>query len=417
MKILVIAMGYIGISSALYFTKAGVEVYGIDLDMEKLNQINLGKMPQKDLEKWLDFNPKKYLKQIKVSHNFTCLKNQKFDAIFIAVPTEKDGEPWFDALQEVIEKINKSKNKDSLVIVESTLTPGVSEKYIKPYLKQYVLSPRRDWFGSPEKTVTNLPRIVGGNTEKSTKNAIKLLKKICKILHPCTSVEAELVKAVENSQRHLGIIYTCQLAFAYPNLDIRKIMKLAGTKWNCIEYYPSLAVGGYCINLASKYVIVGAKGKAKNLTLLKNALKTDENMVHDIASRTLRKNPKKIAIIGISYLANIRVDILSAGSKLIDAFKDLNTKADIQVYDSLYSKSELEKKTKLKVLKFPQDLNKFDCVFIMTGHNEIKELNKNIWINKTKNCKFIFDNVGILKDIKFKCPYSLIGEAKWLEKI
>ena len=51
MKILIVGLGYIGISTALYFTKAGAEVHGIDLDIDKLNQINLGEMPQKDLEK------------------------------------------------------------------------------------------------------------------------------------------------------------------------------------------------------------------------------------------------------------------------------------------------------------------------------------------------------------------------------
>ncbi len=419
MKILVIGLGYIGISTALYFTKAGAEVHGIDLDIDKLNQINLGEMPQKDLEKWLNFKSKKYLKKLKISHHFAQLKEPIYDAIFVAVPTEKNGEPWFEPLEDVIQHIKESKNKDSLVIIESTLTPGIADKYIEPHLKNFAIAPRRDWFGDKNKTVINLPRVVGGNSKNSTKKAIKILKNICQDLHACSSVEAELVKAVENSQRHLGIIYTCQLAFAYPDLDIRKIMKLAGLKWNCIEYYPSLAVGGYCINLASKYVLLGAKEKAKNLTLLKNALKTDQNMVYQIASKTLSKKPKSIAIIGTSYLANIKVDILSAGIKLINAFKELNNdkNLNIQVYDSLYSKKELEKNTKLKVLKFPDDLDKFDCIFLMSGHDEIVQLDKNIWVEKTKNAKFIFDNVGSLKNIKFKCPYSLIGESKWLQKI
>ena len=174
MKILVMGLGYIGISTALHFTKAGFKVHGMDLDLEKLALIRKGEMPQKDLENWLDFKPKKYLKKLKVSHLPSILK-EKYDAIFVAIPTEKDGEPWFEPLENVIEVINESKNKDTLTIIESTLTPGIADKYIEPYLKNFAIAPRRDWFTDKDKTLGTLPRIVGGNTPENTVKATKII--------------------------------------------------------------------------------------------------------------------------------------------------------------------------------------------------------------------------------------------------
>ncbi|GAH21056.1 unnamed protein product, partial [marine sediment metagenome] len=55
--------------------------------------------------------------------------------------------------------------------------------------------------------------------------------------------EAEIVKAIENSLRHIHCVYAQELALAYPEIDIRKALKLAATKWNVEEIYPSL-VGG-----------------------------------------------------------------------------------------------------------------------------------------------------------------------------
>lgn len=419
MKIVVIGTGYIGISTVLYYIKAGVNVIGIDVDTEKVKLLNKGILPQKDLLEWLGFEPKPFLKKAKFYNNFKILDKEIFDAIFIAVPTEKDGTPYFKALDNVINKITSSKNYLTLTIIESTLMPGVSANRIIPYLTNFAIAYRRDWFGDREKNLKTIPRIVGGNTEKNTKNAMAVLYKVCDTLYSCNYKEAELCKAVENSQRHLGIIYTDQLSFAYPDLDIRKILQLSGTKWNCIAYYPSIAVGGYCINLASKYVLKGSKYK-EELTLLKEALKTDENMSERIAAAIKKKNPNSIAILGIAYLANIKVDILSAGTKLLKSFEKQLGKESykiIKVYDSMFSAKEIKEKTGYNSFKFPEDLDKFEYIFLMAGHDEFKKLESVIWKEKTKKAKLIFDNVGILEKVDLKCPYSLMGKPQWLEKL
>lgn len=423
MKILVVGVGYIGISSLLYFSKAGVDVSGIDIDLKKVEMIKKGEMPQKDLEAWLDFKPGQYLKKIRMFGDFYILDKEIFDVIFIAIPTEKNGEPWFEPLQNVVKEINNSKNKESLVIIESTLTPGISEKYLVPHIKNFAVAPRTDWFGDKDKTLTALPRVAGGNNQYACEKVTKILGKVCKTIHVCSYKEAELVKAVQNCQRHLGIIFTNQLAMAYPTLDIRKVMNLAGLKWNCESYYPSLSVGGYCINLASHYILMGADNNTY-LSLPEQALNTDHKFCYKIMTKIFNKQPRSVAILGTAYLANIKVDILSAGSKLIRAFKYYKTQVDLsqnlpslQIYDSLYSKEELEKKYELPILNFPDDLDKFEYIFVTAGHKEFKELDPKIWIEKTKNAKLIFDNTGDLEHINFKCPYSLIGRANWLKEL
>lgn len=262
MKILIMGLGYIGISTALYFNKAGFDVYGMDLDMMKLDQIRKGQMPQKDLEEWLNFKPAKHLKKVKVSHNPAVLKDQVFDAIFVAVPTEKNGEPWFEPLESVIENITQSKNKDTLTIIESTLTPGIADKYIEPYLKNFAIAPRRDWFTEKDKTIETLPRIVGGNTEENTKKAQQIIGKVCKEIHPCNYKEAQLVKACENTLRHIGAVFAQQLAWAYPNIDTKKVLKLASSKWNIPEYFANiLGTSGYAVD--EKTEILTNKGWKK----------------------------------------------------------------------------------------------------------------------------------------------------------
>ena len=300
MKILVIGLGYIGLTTSIYFTKAGVKVYGMDLDMEKLALIRKGEMPQKDLEKWLDFKPKKYLKKLTVSHLPSILK-ENYDAIFVAIPTEKDGEPWFEPLKNVIELINESKNKDSLVIIESTLTPGIADQYIEPHIKNFAIAPRRDWFTDKDKTLETLPRIVGGNTEENTQRARHIIGGVCTAIYTCNYKEAQLVKACENTLRHIGAVFAQQLAWAYPNIDTRKVLKLASTKWNIAEYFANiLGTSGYCIPVSSKYVKYGAEYEHE-LSILDSVLSTDDLGVRKIANLIINKlKPKRIGILGMS---------------------------------------------------------------------------------------------------------------------
>ena len=421
MKILVYGCGYIGITSMLYFSKARVEVHGIDLDLEKLALIRKGEMPQKDLEKWLNFKPKKYLKKLRVSHHNILLKDNIYDAIFIAIPTEKDGEPYFESLKNVIENIKGSKNKDTLTIIESTLTPGIADKYIEPYLKNFAISPRRDWFCDKDKTLETLPRVVGGNTIENTKKASDIIGKVCKEIHTCDYKEAQLIKACENSLRHIGAVFAQQLAWAYPNIDTRKVLKLAGTKWNIPEYFVNICgTSGYCIPISSKYIKFGAKNP-NELGIIDSTLSTDEFTVIKIAQIIKNIKPKKIAILGMSYMGEIKVHILSGCLRFLNAWNDLChikrvDKTIIKVHDPLYTEKEIKKISGKQTFEL-RDLNKFDALIVTSDHKQYKNINKKALVRLTKNCKFILDNCGIWEDVKFKCPYIVPGRKDWLKKL
>ena len=417
MKILVIGLGYIGISTALHFTKAGIKVYGMDLDLEKLALIRKGEMPQKDLEKWLDFKPKKYLKKLKVLHLPSILK-ENYDAIFVAIPTEKDGEPWFEPLENVIDMINTSINKDTLTIIESTLTPGIADKYIEPYLKNFAIAPRRDWFTDKDKTLETLPRIVGGNTNENTVKATKIISHICKHIYNCNYKEAQLVKACENTIRHIGAVFAQQLAWAYPDIDTRKVLKLASSKWNIPEYFANiLGTSGYCIPVSSKYVKYGA-GYPEELGILDSTLVTDETSVLRVVNNIINyAKPKSIGILGMSYLGDIKVHVLSGCLRFIENYKPIKkTKTVIKINDPLYTEKEIKKISGKQSFDL-KDLYKFDVIIVASDHTHYKKINKKALVRLTKDCKFILDNCGIWEDIKFKCPYIVPGRKDWLNKL
>ena len=106
-----------------------------------------------------------------------------------------------------------------------------------------------------------------------------------------------MVKSVENAYRHMDITLANQLSVAFPNDNIREVLKLVGTKWNVETFHPGIGSGGYCIPLSSRYVLSQVRDK-KKLTLLRETVKTDDNMSLTISNSIVKKKLKKLVFLG-----------------------------------------------------------------------------------------------------------------------
>jgi nucleotide sugar dehydrogenase len=284
-KIAVWGTGYIGLSTMSFFSKNKIKCVGYDIDKKKVNTINSGKLPIKELKDWFGFDIKNSVNKqyLTATNNHNIFEDNFFNVHFIAIPTEKNGKPFFDILFNVLRKLIKiirKKNKiKPVIIIESTLTPQCSEKKILPYFKKYNLNPgkdfiygvapRRDWFVEGTKSLVDIDRVFGSTDIKSSKIIKDILSIVCKNLHEATSHKvSEMVKSIENAYRHMEITLANQLSLAYPNENMREVLKLVGTKWNVGTYHPGFGTGGYCIPLSSQYVLKEIKNKSK-LTLLR----------------------------------------------------------------------------------------------------------------------------------------------------
>ena len=140
-KIAVWGTGYIGLSTMVYFSKKKIKCVGFDINNEKVRKINKGILPLADLKSWFGFEIKKLVKQnyLKATYNYKDLITNDFLVHFVAIPTEKDGKPYYKPLLSVlnnISKINRLSKNPPIIIIESTLAPKVSDKKIIPFLKR-----------------------------------------------------------------------------------------------------------------------------------------------------------------------------------------------------------------------------------------------------------------------------------------
>ncbi len=421
--------GYIGLSTMVYFARENIKTIGYDINEKKVSDINKGILPIPELESWFGFKIDKLVKDqnLTATSNYKDLINGNVIVHFIAIPTEKDGKPYFKILEDVLIKISEIKNHTleykPLIIIESTLTPKTTERMIMPIFKDhnlkigsdilFAVAPRRDWFVEGNKSLRELDRVFGAADENSAIETKNVLEIVCDKLHVASSYRvSEMVKSIENAYRHMEITLANQLSIAYPDENMREVLKLVGTKWNIGTFYPGFGSGGYCIPLSSQYVLQGIEDDSK-LTLLRETIKTDNEINILIAKSLIKKGYQNIGVLGISYKGNLKVSILSPIIPFVNELKKHSI--NVELFDPYFSKEEIKELVGIDTFSYPNELNKFDAIVVSVDHDEFKNtenLRKNL-----VNCKYILDNLGIWEKLnlyQLGIEYHVSGDKNWI---
>ncbi len=425
--------GYIGFSTMAYFALSGVRVIGTDTNQKIVDSINSGQVVVPNMEFWLGFDVKPLVESglMSATASWKDLLSPDVSVHLIAIPTEKEGAPWDDALADVIGKIAGAAKKQGapLVIVESTLTPGKTDSLVIPLFEKKGLkvgedvlvgvAPRRDWFISPEKNLRTLPRAIGGTNGKTTGAIQEVLGIVCQTLVPAKDHKhAEMVKSIENAYRHVEITLANQLSLAFPEIDMREVLRIVGTKWNIGTYNPSFGTGGYCIPLSSQYVLGGTR-HPEVLTILRSTVSTDSDLPAKVAESVAARGAKKVGVLGLAYKGDLKVHILSPAIKIIQKLKEMGI--SVKVNDPYYTDEELKRITGAESFVFPDGLAQFDAVLVTCDHNKYRFTQDDKVVSSLKNCRVVLDNANVWPRMreKFaarKIGYWRAGEAGWLSR-
>ena len=368
LEIGVVGLGYIGFSTAVHFACAGCYVTGHDIDANRVTALNNGVVYIDNIQFWVgfDYGPLVTAGMLSATSNLSDL--DRADVIFVSVPTEQNGLPFMGIMDQVLRNVLEIA-PDALIIIESTLTPSWLDRFLGDRSTRIAVSPRRDWFVDPGRNLKTIPRIVGGVDDKVTAEAAEVLGRVSKTVLKAPSYrEAVLGKVVENAYRHVDIILANQLCLAFPNVDVRTVLELAGTKWNINSYYPNMGVGGYCVGPSSHYIYDGAPQKLP-LSLLREAINWSAAL--PVLYADMLGGYEKIAFAGLAYKGGLKVDILSPP---IEVAKELIRRGkEVYVHDPMYSALEQEKLVPgATAAVFPAGLGECDMLVLAADHMEYR---------------------------------------------
>lgn len=383
----VIGMGYVGLPLAAIIAKKGYKVYGFDTDEAKLELIRNGISPFE--EKFLeDLLPKVKNKITLFSDAPDLMKSADIHIICVPTPVDEKYNPDLSPVINASKTVAKNMKRGSLVILESTVNPGVSAQVVRPIFEKEGFTVGEDVFivhcpervnpGDPNWNVSNIPRVVGSFEEIGLARAVEFYEDIVNgtIMPMETIEEAEAVKIMENSFRDINIAFVNELARSFDrmNIDITNVIKGASTKpYAFMAHWPSCGVGGHCIPVDPYYLIEKAKENDFDHKFLRSARAINNSMPaytvevlqDQLNLLELSLKGTRVGILGMSYKANVSDLRESPSFKIIKALK--NHHARFESFDPhAFNHSTVD--------TLEEFLEKVEAVVVATNHDEFMKI-------------------------------------------
>jgi UDP-N-acetyl-D-glucosamine dehydrogenase len=409
----IIGMGYVGLPLAVELGREGFTIIGIDINPNKSKLINAGKSDIDDISDD-DLKPLVKAGKLKVTTDFSVLKNVDCVPICVPTPLSKTKDPDVSYILSAVEEVKKYLHPGQLVILESTTYPGTTEELILPMLEETGLKVGKDFFlsfspervdpGNPKYGTKNTPRVVGGVTPWCTQ-ITKLFyeQTITKAVAVSSTKSAEMVKLLENTFRsvNIGLVNEVALMCDRLKIDVWEIIEAANTKpFGFMPFYPGPGLGGHCIPIDPHYLSWKLKSLNYYARFIELAGDINSHMpeyVMERVSRALNEREKsikgtKILILGVAYKRDIR-DVRE--SPALDVIKLLQNAGAEVVYTDPFVPSIRMDDSVMKSAKLTAEILKSsDCVVIITDHSSFD------YDMVVQNAKLVMDTRNATKNVK-----------------
>ncbi len=400
-QICIVGLGYVGLPLAAAIARAGLSVSGYDIQQQRIDELQAGfdrtnELSKDDLQK----------ASLHLTTDPAIIADA--DVIIVTVPTPIDEQnlPDLSPVISAMHTVGKHLKKGAIVVLESTVYPGVMEETCGPILaeesglvcgRDFTLgySPERINPGDREHTVDKIMKIVAGQDAQTLDVLADLYGKVTSGgVHRAPSIKvAEMAKAIENAQRDLNIAYINEVALLCERLGIRTkdVLDAASTKWNFLKFQPGL-VGGHCIGVDPYYLVE----KARQLNLETHVISAGR-LVNDSIASVVAESVQgalqetatpRILVLGLTFKEDIP-DLRN--SKSFDVIRALPS--DVEVHDPSQSVEQL---ASLGLKAGNLESGAYDAVLYLVPHRQYRNLTTADWHRLVKPGGVLYDLKSLL---------------------
>jgi UDP-N-acetyl-D-glucosamine dehydrogenase len=386
----VIGLGYVGLPLLVEFARAGFRAVGIDVDADKVRQVNEG-------ESYVGDVAAEALREavaggrLRATTDFSVLAQADTVNICVPTPLRKTRDPDISYIVACVEEIAKYLHDPQLVILESTTYPGTTEEVIQPMLEAggnragenffLAFSPERVDPGNAKFNTKNIPKVVGGITPACTEVAAALYAStLAEVVSVSSARVAETVKLLENTFRsvNIGLVNEIALMCDKMEIDVWEVIAAAATKpFGFMPFYPGPGLGGHCIPIDPFYLSWKARLAGFEARFIELAGQINGSMPEYVVAKVadtlngLRKsvNGSRVLVVGVSYKADID-DIRE--SPALDIIRLLRKHgAEVVFHDRLVDPEHEELEGTRYVDLKPETARACDCAVVVTGHSGV----------------------------------------------
>ena len=400
----VIGLGYIGLPTALMMASHGVEVIGTDYNKELVATLNAGKTTFK--EKGLD---ELFQNALNAGIKFTT-EYQVTDTYIVSVPTPYDKfSKKVDAcyVVEAVKDVMRVCPKGATVVVESTVSPGTIDKYVRPVIEEngftigedinLVHAPERIIPGNMVYELLHNNRTIGADDKTIGEKVKTLYSSFCQGEIVVTDIRtAEMTKVVENTFRAVNIAFANELAkiCRHDNMDVYEIIKICNMHPRVNILQPGPGVGGHCISVDPWFLVGDYPSLAK---VIDESMKTNDGMpdfvlnrIYEIMKEKSLTDVSRVGLYGLTYKENVDDMRESPTLQLLES-QERQLATGLKVYDPFITKDVVKNQY--------HDLDTFladvDMVVVMVKHTEIRENVDKLAGKVVLDCHNVIDLPGV----------------------
>lgn len=408
-KIVIQGLGYVGLAMMSFCAGAKknnkylYDVIGVEKKTTKglkiLEKINSHQVPEIVDDKSFSIFYSRLIKDKRIKASTDDSEYSEADVIFVCSNCDYDftkNEVKLSSYIKNIEQISKKIKDNCLLIIQSTLPPGTTDKILEPLIRKNLkkrgiknfylchsferITPGKDYYLS----MKNVERIIGGNNRESLKITKKIFKDIfnlkpSKIIEFDTPSESETCKIIENSYRatNIAFIEEWRKFCAKNNLDLEKILScIRQRKTHSNIMRSGIGVGGYCLTKDPLFAKASAQQilhKKFDFPLSSEAVKVNQKMTFDVMSEIKNKFKKrifgkKVLLIGVSYREDTNDTRYSPAEGVFNFFKKMRCK--VNFYDPVVDYWQFLKSHSMKI----NDLKNYDVYVYLIKHQSFKKL-------------------------------------------
>lgn len=378
----VIGLGYIGLPTALMMAAHGVEVVGTDYNKELVNTLRSGRTTFKE-----DGIDELFAKAVDSGIEFST-EYQVTDTYIVSVPTPYDKfSKKIDACYVIsaVKSVMEVCKKGATVIVESTVSPGTIDKFVRPVIEEngFVIGKDIHLVHAPERIIPgnmiyellHNNRTIGADDKEIGEKVKELYASFCQGEIVVTDIRtAEMTKVVENTFRAVNIAFANELAkiCRQDDMDVYEIIKICNMHPRVNILQPGPGVGGHCISVDPWFLV----GDYPSLTkVIGESMAINDSMpdfvlnrIHTIMKENGLTDISRVGLYGLTYKENVDDCRESPTLQLLES-QERHLAAPLKVYDPFISEDLVEN----QYHDFDAFLNDVDFVVVMVGHNQIRE--------------------------------------------
>lgn len=361
----------------------GVEVIGTDYNKELVDTLNAGKTTFKE-----DGLDELFQNAVKAGIKFTT-EYQNTDVYIVSVPTPYDKfSKKVDAcyVVEAVKDVMKVCHKGATVVIESTVSPGTIDKFVRPVIEEngftigqdinLVHAPERIIPGNMVYELLHNNRTIGADDKAVGEKVKELYSSFCQGEIVVTDIRtAEMTKVVENTFRAVNIAFANELAkiCRHDNMDVYEIIKICNMHPRVNILQPGPGVGGHCISVDPWFLVGDYPSLAK---VIDESMKTNDGMpdfvlnrIYEIMKVNKITDISKVGLYGLTYKENVDDMRESPTLQMLESMERHLCGDLVKVYDPFITKDIVPNQY--------HDLDKFisdvELVVLLVGHDEIKQ--------------------------------------------